>query len=273
MYTLEAIHLFPIKSLGGCALSESRVTVRGLEHDRRWMLTDPQGRFLTQREIPQMVHLKTEIQADALIVYSNSDRNNQITLSLYPDWPQMPNTSVKVWSDRVSARRYNKDVNDWFSDQLSTRVRLVYMSPKARRRTDGRYAPKGQYVGFSDGFPYLLLGEASLMDLNSRLEQKVGFDRFRPNLIFSGGEPYEEERWSDVRIGNVDFRGVKPCGRCIIITTDQENGERTPEPLRTLATYKKVGNKVIFGQNTLLISEEKRDLKIRVGDAIEPVFS
>jgi len=142
------------------------------------------------------------------------------------------------------------------------------MPDTARRRADGRYAPKGHFVSFADGFPYLLVGEASLTDLNERLAVPVPMNRFRPNLVFSGGQAYEEDQWSDFTIGDVDFRGVKPCGRCLIITTDQDTGTRYQEPLKTLATYRRTNNKVLFGQNVVLMENENSHKTIKVNDLI-----
>ncbi len=143
------------------------------------------------------------------------------------------------------------------------------MPDTTRRRADGRYAPKGQYVSFADGFSYLIIGQASLDDLNSRLAQPLPMNRFRPNLVFTGGEPFEEDNWSDFQIGSVPFRGVKPCGRCIITTADQETAQRAAEPLKTLATYRKRGNKILFGQDVVWTGEG--EASIRVGDNIRLV--
>jgi uncharacterized protein YcbX len=140
------------------------------------------------------------------------------------------------------------------------------MPDTTRRWADGRYAPKGQHVSFADGFPFLLIGQATLDDLNSRLAQPLPMNRFRPNFVFTGGEPFEEDGWGEIEIGNWKFQCVKPCARCIIPTTDQETATRAAEPLKTLATFRKKGNKILFGQNVVWLGEG--DAQVRAGDTI-----
>ncbi len=267
MYQLTEINVFPIKSLGGCTLSEAVVEPRGLQYDRRWMLINPQGKFVTQREIAAMTQLKTAIAPPFLEIHNQQNPQDILQIALVPALESMEKRSVSVWDDTCIAHVYPKDVNDWFSDQLGTELCLVYMSDDSQRQADEKYAPKGQYVSFADGFPYLLIGEASLTDLNQRLEEPVPMNRFRPNLVFSGGEAYEEDQWDDFRIGSIAFRGVKPCGRCIIITTDQNTGIRSKEPLKTLASYRQENNRILFGQNVILTAGEPGAI-IRTGDQI-----
>ncbi len=269
MYQLTEINIFPIKSLGGCSLSEAVVERRGVQYDRRWMLVDAQGQFVTQREIARMTHLKTAITSPFLEIFDQNNSEDRLQIDLNPPLGQLEKLRVKVWGDTCTGRVYPDPVNQWFSDKLGMALQLVYMPDTTRRRADGRYAPKGHFVSFADGFPYLLVGAASLDDLNNRLSEPVPMNRFRPNLVFKGGAPYEEERWGDFTIGTVAFRGVKPCGRCIIITTDQETGIRAQEPLKTLATYRRKNNKVLFGQNVVLM-EENGGALIRVGDVLLP---
>jgi uncharacterized protein YcbX len=261
---LTQIHIYPIKSLGGISLQEAIVEPRGLRYDRRWMLVDAEGRFVSQREIPEMALLRTAITPSYLEVYhkNNPDDRVQIPLEIQPE--AFPKIMVEVWSDRCAARLLEEPIHAWFSRVLKQPVRLVYMPDTTRRRADGRYAPAGQVVSFADGFPFLMIGESSLADLNSRLEQAVPMDRFRPNLVFTGAEAYEEDQWSDFTILDQPFRCVKPCARCVMITTDQETAARHAEPLKTLSKYRKNGNKVLFGQNVIWLGE--KNALIRVGD-------
>lgn len=265
---MQLTHLFiyPIKSLGGISLQEAVVERRGLRYDRRWMLVDAEGRFVSQREIPEMALLRTAITSSFLEVFSKDkpDDRVQIPLEIQPE--ALPKIMVEVWSDRCAARVMDDGINAWFSRVLKQAVRLVYMPDTTRRRADGRYAPPGQVVSFADGFPFLLIGEASLTDLNSRLAEPVPMDRFRPNLVFTGAEAFEEDQWLDFTIRNQPFRCVKPCARCVMITTDQETAARNAEPLKTLSTYRKKGNKVLFGQNVIWLGQEQA--LIRVGDTI-----
>jgi uncharacterized protein YcbX len=263
MRALSEIYIYPIKSLGGIALQEAELEIRGLRYDRRWMLVDANGRFVSQREIPAMTGLGTAVHGDRLRIFVKNKPQDFLEIPL--DEGILFKTRVEVWSDKCSALEYPLSVSEWFFDQLGMAVRLVNMPDTTRRRADGRYAPKGQYVSFADGFPYLIIGQASLDDLNQRLPEALPMNRFRPNFVFAGGDPYEEESWADFRIGNAHFRGVKPCGRCVVITTDQDTGARGAEPLRTLAQYRSVSNKVLFGQNVVWMGGEG---VVRIGDSV-----
>lgn len=257
--TLASIHVYPVKSLGGFAMLEARLTDRGLEHDRRWMLVDPEGHFLTQREHAAMACLHTSIHANGFRV---TDRRNGAALDLPWTLDAGEERMCGIWSDRVRTVRGKEAWSAWFTERLGTPVDLVYMPDRTRRHTDGRYA-KG-ITSLSDGFPYLVLSQASLDDLNTRLEIPVTMDRFRPNLVVSGGHAYQEDEWSAVHIGDLTFQLVKPCARCMIVTTDQQSGTRSKEPLRTMATYRSRGSKVMFGVNAMGPSFGT----IRVGDPI-----
>lgn len=251
MYALTAIFTYPIKSLGGIALQTALVQPRGLQYDRRWMLVDEQGLFVSQREVAELALLGTAIEPPFLIVFSKKNPARRVHIPLEPPVSDMPETTVQVWDDRCPARVHDPTINAWFSETLGTPLRLVFMPDTTVRPTDPQYAPADLPVSFSDGFPYLLIGQASLDDLNARLAQPLPMNRFRPNFVFAGGTPYEEDTWQDFAIGDVRFRGVKPCARCIVTTTDQETGQRGAEPLKTLATYRKQGHRILFGQNVI----------------------
>lgn len=265
---LSEIWIYPVKSLGGIALHEASPRRSGFQYDRRWMLVDENGRFVSQREIPQMALLGTAIEPPFLTVFwkHNPAEKCQISLSINP--AKHPNINVEVWDDRFEAVVLPADLNRWFSEQLQRELRLVYMTEQTARLADDRYAPEGHTVSFADGFPYLIIGQATLDALNGRLPNPVPMDRFRPNMVFTGGEAFEEDAWSDFNIGQTAFRGVKPCARCIITTTDQRTGARNAEPLKTLATFRKVGNKIFFGQNAVWMGN--KDSILRVGDLITP---
>lgn len=232
------------------------------------MLVDENGQFLTQREFAEMALLKTGFEAGHLTVFHADAPNDVLRIPLDLPATEYTKTRVKVWSDSVAGLLLPPEINQWFSAVLKHPVRLAAMPESARRRTDGRYAPKGQFVSFADGFPFLLVGQASLDDLNSRLQQPVPMNRFRPNFVFSGGLPFEEDQWRDFTIGGVPFRGVKPCARCAIITTDQQTGFRGVEPTKTLATFRKDGNKILFGQNVVWLGSG--DAAVNIGDELMP---
>ena len=266
MTYLSALHIYPIKSLGGIAMEAATVEMRGLKHDRRWMLVDEAGMFVSQREVAALSGLGTEFIDGYLHIFVKKQPGESLCLPLDVPFGDMVKTKVQVWSSRCSALQYPPEVNRWFSDILNRQLRLVHMPHTTRRRVDGRYAPAGQLVSYADAFPYLLIGEASLTDLQQKLGTELPMNRFRPNLVVSGTEPFEEDGWSDFRIGEVLFRGVKPCARCIVTTTDQETGVRGAEPLKTLSAYRNKGNKILFGQNTILLGASGATL--RKGDRV-----
>ncbi len=264
---LTEINIYPIKGLGQISLSESVVEPRGLQFDRRWMLADPTGRFLTQREMPEFTHFGAAIRPPFLEVFLKKNPSEKVDIPLFPKANQLQKINATIWESKCSARIMPDEINRWFSEKLNADLRLLWMPTTTRRRTDPKFAV-GHVVSFADGYPILIAGEASLADLNSRLAEPVPMNRFRPNLVFAGGEPFFEEKLVDFSIGNCQFRGVKDCGRCIVITTDQDSGVRSAEPLRTLSKYKKIGNRVIFGQNLVWMGGDGGE-KVRVGDVLK----
>ena len=259
--TLASIHVYPVKSLGGFSVHSARLTDRGLEHDRRWMLVDADGRFVSQREVPAMACLHT---TPAVQGFRVTDVRDGATMHLPWTLSNDRTMITSLWSDRVRTLPAPDEQSRWFSARLERPVMLVYLPDATRRRTDGRYAQS--ITTLSDGFPFLIASQASLDDLNARLDVPVPMDRFRPNLVIAGGEAFQEDDWTGIRIGKAAFRLVKPCARCVIVTTDQRTGERGKEPLRTLASYRSRGNKVMFGMNAV------GDVAgmVRVGDLVAP---
>lgn len=261
--TLSQIFIYPIKSLGGIALTEAQVEERGLQYDRRWMLTDLGGQMLSQRDIPQMALLDVEVGTQSLQVSHRWKSIVPLDIPLTP--PQSSLKPVTVWDDTLEAVPVGPEADEWFSAVLGTPSRLMYLPNNSVRRVDEKYVPEPLNVSFADGYPLLIIGQASLDGLNARLTETLPMNRFRPNLVFTGGAPHEEDTWRDFRVGTILFRGVKPCGRCIITTIDQQTTEKGAEPLKTLATYRRNEHKILFGQNLIALSAGK----IRVGDRIE----
>ena len=248
MLRVSQLFIYPIKSLGGISLDTARVTDRGFQYDRRWMLVDTDNVFMTQREYPAM----------ALIRISVVEGGLQIVSQLHPEplfIPYRPFSTefakVCVWEDTCFAQFVSAGADTWFSAALGRACRLVFMPDETLRVTDQKYAPPGSITSFADAFPFLLIGQASLDELNGRLEHALPMNRFRPNIVFTGGEPFQEDSLREFMIGVVRFSGVKPCARCPIPTIDQETAERGKEPLRTLARYRFRDNKVFFGQNLI----------------------
>lgn len=260
--TLTRINVYPIKSLGGFSAAAVVVEPRGLQYDRRWMLINAEGRFLSQRELPRMALIATSVEADGMTLRAPGVAPLSVPLQPIGDASE----SVSVWGSVCQAVPVGPEADQWLADFLGAPCRLVFMPEETRRSVNPRYSAGEGIVSFADGYPLLLLGEASLDDLNSRLEQPVPMNRFRPNLVVSGVPAYAEDGWAKIRIGSATFHGVKPCDRCGLITVDQETGEAAgPEPLKTLASYRLKDQKVLFGQ--LLIPDGAG--AVRVGDSIE----
>ena len=252
MLLLSSIFIYPIKSLSGISLHEAIVTPRGLQYDRWWMLVDEKNQFLSQRTHPQLALFQTDLKADSLIISILAHPGDHLELDLDPR--SGDTVQVHIWDDVCTAMAISQQADQWFSRKLGQKVRLVYMPETAKRMVDADYAKHGETTGFADGFPVLLIGQSSLDDLNSRLTQPVTMNRFRPNLVFTGGLPYQEDVMRQMTIGEFSFRIVKPCARCSMTTIDPLTGLGGQEPLRTLASYRSQKNKVYFGQNCLVES-------------------
>jgi uncharacterized protein len=262
---LSQISIYPVKSARGLDLEQASLVRRGLEYDRRWMLVDEKDRFLTQRQLSRMALIHPTLEENSLTLRAEGFTPFELPATLDGG----PLRTVQVWEDQCIALSAGADVDSWLSMVLGQKVRLVYMPDECERQVDETYARSGDITSFADGFPLLLISEASLQDLNARLELPVPMRRFRPNLVISGCTPYAEDDWQRIRIGDIEFEVAKPCSRCIIPTIDTETALRTPdrEPLRTLATYRRRDNKIYFGQN--LIQRETGLLKI--GDPLEVI--
>jgi len=262
MLTLSEINIYPVKSLGGISLQISKVEERGLKHDRRWVLVDESNTFFTQRDFPEMALINVSIESDGLKL-QHKTKNIEPLFFLF-EFEHSKTDKVAIWDDIVTGEFYNNQIDDWFSEILGIKCHLVKMPETTKRVVDTTYA-KHKTVSFADGYPFLIIGQASLDDLNSRMDTPLPMNRFRTNFVFTGGEPFEEDSWKKFKLGDVIFEAMKPCARCVITTTDQETAERLHEPLLTLSKYRKIDNKVRFGMNLVC------DLtgEIKVGDKIE----
>jgi uncharacterized protein YcbX len=264
--TLSALHIYPVKGLKGIALEAARCTDRGLEHDRRWMVVDREGTFISQRSSPKMATVWTEIDGGRLVLAAPDVES--VELPLEHEAPA--SLTVNVWSSTCKASAGPREVDEWLSDYLGEACRAVYMPDSTRRNSNPKYAGHDKRVGFADGYAYLVTSEASLADLNARLLAKghpaLPMNRFRPNLVIAGSAPFAEDGWERIRIGEAVLQAAKPCGRCQVTTTDQSTGEvRGPEPLATLATYRDSAEfGVMFGMN--FVTAAAGD--IRVGDEV-----
>ncbi|MEL7533642.1 MAG: MOSC N-terminal beta barrel domain-containing protein [Bacteroidota bacterium] len=257
---LSEIYLYPIKSLGGISVSQAQLTDRGLQYDRRWMLVDESGKFLSQRGFRAMALLEIRLEGENMVVRHRQKQTEPLVLSLAPSLGAAK--SVSIWKDEVEAHLVSPEADEWFSSILETPCHLVYMG-----EADHRAKKTGHLVSFADGYPHLIIGQSSLNYLNARLEEPVPMDRFRPNLVFTGGRPHAEDYWDHFVLGGVKFDCVKPCVRCQVPNIDQLTGQMKKEPNRTLAEYRQTDNKIMFGVNLVHEGEGK----IAVGMDLEVV--
>ena len=261
MTTISNLTYYPIKACRGFDVPVSVVERMGLASDRCMMVVTPEGKFLTQRECPKLALVTPKLEDGAL------------TLSA----PEMDVLShvvqrsgevrrVDIWRSKgMQAIDQGELVAQWFSDWLGASVRLVHIADGFQRRLNPDYAVNADdHTGFADGYPILLISEASLRDLNSRLDTKVPMNRFRPNIVVKGCEPFAEDTWKRIRIGDVEMAVVKPCGRCVVTTIDKETLERSKEPLKALSTFRRQNGKVMFGQNVIPLNEGRLEVGMSV---------
>jgi len=258
---LEEIIIYPIKSLGKISLKVSEARIRGLKFDRRMMLTDAKGNFLSQRNAPEMARFFLSIEDGGFLV---QHEGNEIHIPFNPI--SKNSRKVTIWDDRFTAPEAEDQYNRWFSDQLNLECHLILMDADTLRPVQNKYAVDNEHVSYADGFPYLIIGTGSLEDLNKKLEIPVPMDRFRPNLVISTDMPFEEDDFDVFQIGEAIFKRVKPCSRCVITTTDQLTGKRSKEPLKTLSKYRKIGQNIFFGQNLICLKEGL----LKIGDILYP---
>lgn len=246
MLQVSRLFIYPVKSLGGIEVQSAEVTDRGFKHDRRWMLIDANNRFLSQRENALMALFKVSVEVDGIkVIYKDSS----ITIPFEPGTTE--GVLASVWDDTCAAIRVGDRYDQWFTDHLGINCRLIYMPDHTYRKVDEKYAHDGEITSFSDAYPFMTIGQASLDELNQRLNADLKIDRFRPNIVFTGGTPFQEDEMRHFIIGDIHFYGVKPCARCVVITIDQQTAQKGAEPTRTLASYRRRNNNVYFGQNLL----------------------
>lgn len=264
---VSALHLYPVKSCRGLSVPSAEIDDHGFVGDRRFMVvTETDGMFLTQRTHPRMALIETSLTSTALFL--SSPGCGSVTVPLNASAGQR---RVTVWKSTTSADDCGDEPAGWLSNFLGLPLRLVRMGGTFQRPIVKPTAQPGDVVSFADGYPFLVLSEASLADLNTRLAQPLPMNRFRPNLVVAGCDAFAEDSWTKIRIGTAIFRNAGPCTRCPITTTDQLTAVRGKEPLKTLATYRRDPDDptdVNFGTN--LIHETKRGT-LSVGAKVEAV--
>lgn len=280
----------------GIELTSAQIDERGIKDDRGWLVIGEDNVALTQRDAAAMCHISAEIKAST----NGEKRSLLLRAPRMPDLlvPEIDlpygegfndrgsgggdssgekpcikgesachePVTVTVWDDQCQAVNQGPEASEWLSTFLKHKVRLVRMSRDNIRKVPLKKKESFEgVVGFADLYPFLVVSTASLEDLNSRLEEPVGMDRFRPNIVIDGVEPFAEDTWVQIKIGDIRFAIDKPCARCVIVTIDQQTGEKAKEPLATLATYRRENDKVMFGQNAV----HDKVGSIKVGDAVE----
>jgi uncharacterized protein YcbX len=257
---LSRLFVYPVKSAAGIELQSAQLDAFGIVHDRRFMMVDSAGRFMTQREHPRMALIHTALEDHCLVLSSAAAAPLRVPLS-----PTGAPRSVQVWKDEVRAIQVGGGASEWLSDALGTTCGLVHMPDSTLRQVDLSYAAPGERVAFADAFPLLLLTTGSIDELNRRLDKPVTVRRFRPNLLVSSPDPHAEDTWLRIRIDSVELRIAKPCARCAVTTVDPDTGIAGKEPLRTLATYRSRAGKAYFGQNVIHAGTGT----LRVGASVE----
>ncbi len=256
------LFVYPIKSVAGVAMPSLELDEFGPVLDRRWMLVDEAGVFVSQRNDPRLALARVHLTADGLQV-SAAD----MPLLYVPFVAIGRRIMVQhITDDSSEAVLVSSEADTWFSSLLGRAVRLVCFANERTRRVDAEYVPEARFTSFNDGFPLLIASQASLDALNAKLEQAVTWARFRPNIVIAGNlEPHAEDTWQSIRLADLTLQVVKPCARCVMITNHPETGARGVEPMRTLAKYRTQGHKVLFGQNAVHLTSGV----LRVGDALE----
>lgn len=265
MIKVTALHVYPLKGGRGIEVDRIELDRFGPRNDRRWMVVDPDGSLVTQREFGRLCQVGATPDADSLVL--SAPGRSPLPVPRPP--AGAPTRRVRVWDDHVGAVDVGDDAAGWISEFLGAPTRLVFCPDDADRRTDPDYDAIGSPVSFADGYPLLVASEASLADLNARLDTPLPMNRFRPNLVVSGVDAFGEDGWRRFEVAGIPFDGVKLCARCPVTTTDQETGQRAQEPLRTMASFRKRNGGVMFGMNAV----HRATGPIRVGDVVTVIRS
>ncbi|KFF06885.1 MOSC domain-containing protein [Flavobacterium reichenbachii] len=249
LYVVKEIYIYPIKSLAGISCKSALAEEMGFENDRRWMLINTENLHVTQREYPVMSQFYPQI-SDGKISISFEDHKHEFSIDEH-----LPNKiETNVWDDKSDVFEVNETTSKWFSDRLGFECKLVKILKNGDRKHESSKSKEIFNVSLADGYPYLLVGTESLDFLNEKLDEKITVKRFRPNIVISTKIAHEEDDFKDFRIGEVEFRNIKPCGRCIMVNNDPQKAIVKKEPLKTLSKYRNVNNSVLFGTNIVSLN-------------------
>ena len=257
---VHSLFLYPVKSLAGMAVESFELDQFGPEHDRRWMLIDDEHQFVTQRTLPQLALIQPSLNVDgqvSLAIPGQADVRLQATEH---------SVSVRVWRDWVEGQLASVDANVAVSDYCGVPFRLVYMPATSFREVKTNLATERRRVSFADGYPLLVTNTASLDELNQRLQTPVDMRHFRPNIVVDGAPAWSEDNWQALVMGEGEYRVLKPCSRCVMTTVDPDTGLKAAsvQPLRTLATYRRSADGIMFGMNAIHNSPGR----LSVGDRV-----
>jgi uncharacterized protein YcbX len=244
-FRISEMWIYPIKALGGIRVKQSKVKEKGLEFDRRMMLLNSGNKFLTQRDENRFALFRPSIVDGRITVAFGSE---MLTIE---DTRTGDSVETMVWDDPVTVVEMNKNYSAWFSNQLGFDCKLVSFPESNARPVNPQRSINKENVSLADGYPFLILGQSSLDYLNSKLDVPLPMNRFRPNLVFTGGKPHDEDFWKEFTVGSNRFVGIKPCARCVVTTINQDSADKGVEPLKTFATYRKFEKEIYFGQNAV----------------------
>ncbi|MFH7003910.1 MOSC domain-containing protein [Flavobacterium bizetiae] len=259
VYSVKEIYIYPIKSLAGISCQNALAEEMGFENDRRWMLIDAENQMITQREHRIMSQFYPQI-SDGKISITFQDQKHEFSIDEHLE----NSIAVNVWDDKSEVIEVNKSTSKWFSQHLGFECKLVKIIKNGDRKHESSKLKETFNVSLADGYPYLMIGSQSLDFLNEKLSDKITVLRFRPNIVISSQSPHEEDDFTTFKIGEVQFKNIKPCGRCIMVNNDPDNGKLKKEPLKTLSKYRNVNNSVLFGTNIVSLNSGI----INVGDEI-----
>jgi uncharacterized protein len=261
MVQITGLNIYPIKSCRGIALTQARITETGFAHDREWLVVTPENRFLTQRERPLLAQIETAISNDQLVL--RKPQGAELTLPLDLTGPEV---EVTIWRDKAAAFDAGEQAAIWLTEHLGKPARLVRFDKRHQRVSDSKWTGDIKALTqFSDAYPWLLISQASLEELNRRLDSPLPMNRFRPNIVVDGLPPFGEDSVDEFVAGDVRLKVVKPCDRCVVTTTDQITGERTgDQPLKALKEFRFDRNMrgVLFGQNLVMTGGLGKELKV-----------
>jgi uncharacterized protein YcbX len=259
IHVVKEIYIYPIKSLAGISCKNAKAEEMGFENDRRWMLLDAENQMITQREYPIMSQFYPQI-SNGKISITFQGQKHEFSID-----ENLENAiEVNVWDDKSEVVEVNKSTSKWFSQHLGFECKLVKITKIGARKHESSRLKETFNVSLADGYPYLLIGTESLDFLNNKLDEKITIKRFRPNIVINTQKEHEEDGFDTFKIGEVQFKNIKPCGRCIMVNNDPQKGIVKKEPLKTLSKYRNVNNSVLFGTNIVSLNSGI----INVGDEL-----